>query len=1365
LVSAPFFSSLPSHMQPLIPPFIQQKILAEEHSGQLEAFTLNIDLSGFTPLTESLMKKGISGAERLSHILNEVFEPLVKLVYDRGGFIPYFAGDAFTAVFALPLDQRHAIHLLQTANMARTIFDERDNRFGDQYTIGVKAGLAAGTVSYGIVGDALKSFYFRGRAINQAAFCQMQAKEQEIVLDELMHTLLEGSTTLSEEITVGAYRFIGGVPEGKQEAVVQPVLIEDIDPEVASQFLPAEILRYDQAGEFRTVVSTFLSFDAIHTHEELNQFATVVLNQLNDFGGYFKEIDYGDKGSLMVIFFGAPVSYENNSVRALEFALTVQADLEALREETQRDFRFRIGITVGTAFTGLMGGQECKQYACVGTCVNLAGRIMSSADWQDILVGGELAKAPYFKFESKGDIQYKGIEVAVPTFGLKGRKQSLGKPNYGSELIGREEETKTLMDFSQPLFKGKSAGIAYVLGEAGIGKSRLTYEVRRKLNQQGQINWLLASADQILRKPFNPFVYLLQRMFRQSLELGGIQNERRFQFRLSQIRQNLRKSDHPNSGSALAELDRTESVLAAQLGIVKERSLWTQLDAQGRYQNTITAIVNLLVAEAILEPTVLEVEDIHWIDDDSITVVRELVRQTRDLPLLIIATSRAEDDGTYTPLLPTGEKAMTGVPSVRVEISSLSLEAVRRMAEVTLGSPIADDTLATLLRATNSNPFYLEQILEYFRENDLLIMDDDGLLNLSDESIKLSSSISSILTSRIDRLSDLVRETVKAAAVIGREFDIPILTEVMCEDTGVSSSEEMMQLLKEQINTAEKGQIWSAVNELRYIFRHSLLREAVYGMQLTTRLQQLHRQIANAILKLYGDNIEERYIDLAFHYERAGEKEATVEYLGKAANYARANFQNQQALELYERLIEKFSSRPDKEVTVNTHINRGAVLEIVGRWEEAQAAYEEAQAIAKTSRDILLLGRTKNHLGRLLTFQGKYEPAMENLKVAASLFESVDDIFGIAKAYSNMGNLYFRTADYHEALTYYDKSLNHGFSRAGTTSAAETISHLGLTHMNLGNYPQAIKVVKEQIPLHEENQDSMGLATLHTNLGIIYFESGDYEKSTHHHYAGLELAKQLGNKRLQAIGLGSLGSVFEREGKFKEAAEHFIRDLQICQELGDRQGIAVTEGLIGDISSVMGNFTVAIQHLDRSLSISRELGYRKGVAKAVNTLGDIYYLQGQHEISLMYYDQAIEIARSTNNLLVLCSSLEEKGRVLMADGQYEALDAVVEEAVSIAEEIGNPEVVIGTRILQAQVLAASDPANTEEALALLEQVYEDKDLKDEQRALTYYIQYQLSGYLDEHARNKALQLYEALFERTPKFIYNHHLSLLRKAGF
>ena len=269
-------------MQPLIPPFIQQKFLVGDLHGELSAFTLNIDLSGFTPLTESLMQQGLAGGEQLSVILNEVFEPLVALVYASGGFIPYFAGDAFTAVFPQPLDRPHALHLLHTANRARQLFRDRDYRFGDNFKIGIKAGVAAGTVRYGIVGSDLRAFYFRGEAIDAASHCQSLADEQEIVIDRYVHNLTDSGPLYTEPVDKESYRVLGGISD-TVPIEVAPLDLPKIDPATAASFLPPEVVRYDQAGEFRSVVSCFLSFDAVRTHEELDRFATVVLDQVRGF--------------------------------------------------------------------------------------------------------------------------------------------------------------------------------------------------------------------------------------------------------------------------------------------------------------------------------------------------------------------------------------------------------------------------------------------------------------------------------------------------------------------------------------------------------------------------------------------------------------------------------------------------------------------------------------------------------------------------------------------------------------------------------------------------------------------------------------------------------------------------------------------------------------------------------------------------------------------------------------------------------------------------------------------------------------------------------------------------------------------------
>ncbi len=1338
-------------MKQLIPAFIQEQLIAGKQQGALKAFALNVDLSGFTQLTEGLMRMGAQGAETLSQVLNEIFEPLVTLMYARGGFIPYFAGDAFTAIFPFPQDSLHAKHLINTAQEAQRIFQDRGYRFGGSYTIGIKAGIGSGMVEYGIVGQQSKSFYFRGSAIEQAANCQSHATEGSIVIDQFTKSLIQSPSLRCEEIHPHCYRLRGNWLMNEPLSV--STVHAAIDPAIAIQFLPETLVKNEPPGEFRTVITLFIAFDNLHRGEQLADFAQLVLSEASDFGAYFKEIDFGDKGGLMAVFFGAPVGYENSMTRALEFALNLQDKSEQLRLKYPA-FCFRIGMSMGTAFTGLVGGLERCQYACVGNRVNLAVRIMSSAAWNEILTDDSLANANAgFRFAPKGATTYKGISEPVLVYTLIGRRLLEGKPNYERPMIAREKELEIAKSCLQ-----QPKSILYVYGEAGIGKSRFTFELQNQLKQAQGSNWLICPCDQILRKPFNPFLYCLRRYFQQANEQSPAYNQQLFEQHIARLAQQLQQLNKPQATHYAKELERTQPILSLLLGLENSNSLWEQLDARGRYQNTLAAIINLFQAENELQPLVLELEDIHWIDEDSKVLLQSLLRQIEDAPIRIVCTARLFDNGEKPLIAEPPQLLELQITAQSIDLEALDTKAVTHFATQQLGGAIHPEFLEVLLKASNSNPFYIEQLLAYFQENSLLIH-EHGVWNLHDKNIKLSNSITAILTARIDRLSEMVRETVKAAAVIGREFDIPVLTEVLCHESVFRNAQgDTQHLLKEQIALAEQGQIWSAMNELRYIFRHSLMREVAYSMQLNTRLQQLHAQIAEAIEKIYAHNLGEHFIDLVFHFEQAGNTEKTIRYLYKAADYARANFQNQQALDFYDRLIAKLAPEENQSETLKIVLKKGSVLELIGQWEAAQLAYEHGQLIAKKNRDIIQLGRAHCHLGQLLTLRGRYDEAMQHLQIAANLFDSIDDMLGIAKVNSSLGNLFFRRARYDEAEQYYKKALETGISESGTTSSAQTVGFLGLTYMNRGQYEAAIRLIQEQIPLHAANNNYAGLASLRINLGIVFFESGAYNAAKIEYEQGLELADRLGNKHLAAIGIGCLGTVLEKQGLYEEAMQLYEQDLKVCKELGDWQGIAIAEGLLGELFNLMGQFQAALPHLQQSLRISKELGYQKGVAKAVNALGDLHYWQANYPQALAYYDEAILTARKTNNRLVLASSLMEKSMVLLEMDEAAQLETTVLEATSLAESLGNPELSVDTQLLQARILARKQDFHA--ALTILQNLLHHTELPPDQEAAIYYERFRISE-KDVEARDLARALYEQLYAESPKFLYQIRCQELR----
>lgn len=1339
-------------MKNFLPHLIREQYENGILRGTFDAYTMFIDLSGFTAMTEALMREGNEGAEKLSRILNSIFSPLVELVYQRGGFIPYFAGDAFTAIFPKREDPSYIHDFLLTAEEISRLVSSPNFRF-EEFRIGMKIGLSYGQVQWGIVGASPQSYYFRGPAIDRCAESQMHATFGEIVLDKYLQAELPPTVHATAHGARGYYLLSGHLPFQAPLFQAPDNLSQDMPREILERFLPDSVLEFNEEGEFRSVVSIFCSFTGVEDHETMNRFSTIFLDLIANFSGYFKEIDFGDKGGVMVGFFGAPVTFENNVARALEFVSTLREELLDL--QTNSRLAYRIGITSGIAYTGMVGGEERCQYAAVGNRVNLAARLMTHADWGEALVDDEVRKNRHFSFKHKGDIAYKGVPGPVPTYIFLGRNLEQ-EPAFAGNMVGRDRELAEIYRFAIETFQYRHAAVASIFGEAGIGKSRLVFELRKKLQEGYPVSWLTCLADQILRKPFNAFTYCLKNYFDQAPEFEAATNLKHFEQWFNDLTAQLQQNPHPEAPVILRELLRTKPILAALVGLKTEDSIWQSLDARGKYQNTIAAISNLILAESIIQPTVLELEDAHWLDDSSRDFLEQFLPRLAAFPILVLISARYADDGSKPQILPEEKLENRHIHHLVIDLNTLQPETLRSYAEGYLKGPISKEFFELLQRTTNGNPFYLEQLLEYFSESSLMEL-EDGLWNIKDHNIRLSNSIQAILTARLDRLSALVRETVKAAAVIGREFEVPVLTEVMKNQEAFSRANgNTTKVLQEQIRIAEKSQIWRAMNELRYIFKHSLLREAVYDMQLRTRLRELHLLIAEAIEKIYASQLEDHLVDLAFHYEQAEVLDKTMEYLQKAAEHARQYYQNQQALTCYDKMLEILGQEiDDKSLEIQTLLSKGKVLELTGEWDEANTSYHSALKLSRELGDKQLLGRANNSLGHLLLLQGEYKDARLYLEVSASFFEALDDRFGIAKVYGDLGNLFFRQGNYDSAKSYFTQSIQHSRELTYSPYFTQIVANLALAHMNQGAYDEGLRWLSAQLALAQENQDKQGMATLFTNMGIVNFEKGDYNASQECHEQGLELADELGNKLLTAIAMGCLGSVRERKGDFAGAMEHFQKDLDLAEELGDPQGIAIAHSLLGELLTMMGRFEEGIPHVEKAHSISRELGYKKGIAKAANTLGDAFYFMGDFDRSLEYYNQAIDLTREINNKLVLGSSLAEKSLVLIDSGQLEESRIIFEEALALAIDLGNPDLLLEIKLLGLRI--AKKEGKKEEVLEEIRMALPDAAGKAEKAAF-HFLAFETDPNPENH--RQALDLYRELFAQTPKYLYQQRIAQL-----
>ncbi|MBK9015160.1 MAG: tetratricopeptide repeat protein [Saprospiraceae bacterium] len=1053
-------------------------------------------------------------------------------------------------------------------------------------------------------------------------------------------------------------------------------------------------------------------------------------------------------------FFGAPVSYENNVERALEFTLALQNELLPL--QINNGLRFKVGIAEGIAYAGVIGGKERSQYAAVGNRVNIAARLMMSANWGEVLVDEVVHKNRNYRFQHTGDISYKGLKNPIPTYKITGRNQEQHRP-FDGVMVGREQELDKLETFAMQAFETSQAAVAYVYGEPGIGKTRLSYELRNRLRKRRSPYWMVCQSDQILRKPFNPFVYLLKNYFGQKPTNSPEANLQSFEHEFKILLDELVQIANPATEGIKREIVRTKPVLAALTGLKTTDSLWNDLDAKGRYQNTLAALSALVQAEALLGPVVMELEDGHWFDPSSMEFLGELAGRIRNMPIFVLVTSRYDDEGNKPKLFSEAVFEKNGLPLLEIDLNILDNEAMNGFASERLKGKISPELLELLLRTSNGNPFYAEQMLEYFMESGQLEERPNGWM-VKDQNVRFSNSIQAVLTARIDRLSSLVKETIKAAAVIGREFELPVLTEVMM------ANEELVQhngnstaLLKEQVKTAERAQIWQAMNELRYIFRHSLLREAVYDMQLKTRIKELHHHIGEAIEKLYEHNLEQRYVDLVFHYEQSEDENKLREYLQKAADYAKEYYQNQQALHFYDKLIVILEKQGNNFEKAKTLLKKSSILELVGRWEEAEALAREALEVAQIVDDGKVLGRANDALGHLLMLKGRYEEADGYLETAAAFFGSSHDDRGTSKVYGHLGTLYFRQGKYEDAKLYFIRSIQLAQLYKHTSSLAQIVATLGLTYMNLGKYDDGIRWQQSQLEACQKVNDRQGMATLLTNMGIVHFEKGEYDQALDCYQRGLDLAEELGNKQLTSIAIGCIGSVWQRKGRFDLAQQHFERDLALTEELGDKQGTCIALGLLGDLYSVMGKFDEAISFMQRNLKLGEELGYRKGVAKSLNTLGDIYFYKNELETSLNFYDRSIETTRSIGNKLVLGFSLVEKANVLLAKGSLAEVLENLREATTIAGDIKHPDLLFEVRLMAGKLAIRNH--EIEEAINVFDALLALKRGRRDEALVQFEYSKIESG--TEH-RERALELFMELHKETPVHVYQLKLNELEQ---
>jgi class 3 adenylate cyclase len=655
------------------------------------------------------------------------------------------------------------------------------------------------------------------------------------------------------------------------------------------------------------VDSTRLSaaLDAEDWRELVRRYQEAVAGAIERFEGYVAQY----LGDGILAYFGWPRAHEDDAERALRAGIAIAEVVE---------LAVRVGIHTGPVVIGEMGSGVTRETLAMGETTNVAARLQALADPGAVVFSAATLRLVQglFVAEDLGAQPLKGIESPVRAYravrpsGLRSRLDLAGATSL-TPLVGREQEIGLLLDRWEQVRKGAGQTVL-VLGEAGIGKSRLVYELRERLARLPH-TWLESFATPYTeRTPFHPVAHLLA----QGL---GIAAQDTPEAKLAKLAGGLRGAS-PEAASLLADF----------LGLAPSTSLPMNPDLRRR--RTMELLTEWHLDLSAAQPLVVLVEDLQWCDASTLELLGHLIEQGARGRVLLLATARPE----FTPPWPARPSLTT------LQLGRLSDPQVREMVASLGGLELSTGTRDTLVVRADGNPLYVEELAKAVIEPDV----GRGAI---------PATLADSLMGRLDRLSS-AKQVAQRAAVLGREFSYRLLAAAAGLEEG-ALREGLARLVEAGIVFARGEPPQST-----YTFKHVLVQEAAYDSLLRRRRQQIHGRVFSALVEEFPERAAAEPEVVARHAELAGRIDDAIVGYQRAGEHARARSAHAEAIHHSRRALALLVMQPEgeerdaREVALQLALAGSLVAALGFGHPDCEAAYERARSLCETLGDTGGLG-------------------------------------------------------------------------------------------------------------------------------------------------------------------------------------------------------------------------------------------------------------------------------------------------------------------------------------------------------------------------------------------------------------------------
>jgi predicted ATPase/class 3 adenylate cyclase len=921
-------------------------------------------------------------------------------------------------------------------------------------------------------------------------------------------------------------------------------------------------------------------------------------------------------GDGIMALFGAPIAHEDHAVRAGYAALTMLDAIATHADELQRQrgvyMQVRIGLNSGEVVVRGIGNDLTMDYSAIGQTTHLAARMEQLAAPGTIMVTEAFARLAegYLHFKPLGLVAIKGLRDPIDALQLveaeptRTRFQAAATRGL-TRFVGRGPEL-TMLGRALALAETGHGQAVAVIGEPGIGKSRLFYEF---IDSERVRGWRVLETGSVSYSKANAYLPVRD-LLKSYFQLEDRDEPARV---VDKITARLRTLDE----SLLPALPALLSVLDVPTGDAP----WQELDPQQRRRRILDGVKRLLLRQSQAQPLLLIFENLHWIDQETQAVLDSLIESLPTARVLLLVNYRPEYQHTW------GSKTYY----TQLRLDPLPADSVAALLSTLLGEDAGLDALkALLIRQTEGNPFFLEESIRTLVETKALV-GERGARRLARDlpAIQVPPTVQAILAARIDRLPADDKGLLQSAAVIGREISFPLLLAV----TGLS--EDVLRGGLARLQAAEFIYETALYPELEYTFKHALTLDVAYGSLLQERRRALHLRIVEAMEAIYPDRLGNAVERLAYHAFRGEAWDKAIAYAREAGTRLAARSAYREAVGYFDQALdalERDAARPESlQRAFDLRMEMRTWLVPLGDYNRILGNLTEAEAIARRIGDRRRLGLVRVHMTDYLRLTGQSVQAVQSGEEALATATELDDFQLRVLARVVCGHAYHAVGDYRRATALLRENieaigetfLRERFGSAGLPAVLSR-GYMVLSLADLGAFDEAITVGTEAVRLAEEFDNPHSHAVVSHALGIAHLVQGDLDRAIP------LLEDTLARCRAHHIPMGSrllasaLGYAYALSGRVKEGAPLLLQAIRQAEELNVVFRYALWLTWLGETYSLAGRTTEALQLADRALERTRARGERGHEAYALRLVGELAAGQpGQAKRAEDVYRQAL----------------------------------------------------------------------------------------------------------------------------------------------